>query len=80
MKKTIVKRIALTLGIAFILAIAFLTIQFFVRQISMPVAIIGAVILFILISSLPICFFLIDEISKKRKAKYKQSGNKTDKM
>lgn len=77
MKNANIKRIALTLGIAFVSAFTFFLFQLFIRQVSMPVAIIAAGILFVLIGSLPICFFLADKLTEKRDRKDK-IHNKTD--
>ena len=72
MKKSNVKRIALTLGIAFVLAITFFFVQCFVREVSLYISLIGAGILFVLIGSLPIWFFLVDKLIEKRNRKDKR--------
>lgn len=79
MKNSNIKRIALTLGIALAAAIAFFAFQFFIRQASIPMAIIGAGILFVLISCLPICFFAADKFTERRERKSKGAESEADK-
>ena len=65
-----IKRIAMTLGIAFVFAIAFFFVQYFIREVSLHISLIGAVILFVLIGSLPIWFLLVDKLIEKRNKKH----------
>ena len=66
MKNANIKRIFLTLGIAFVFAIAFFCVQYVVREVSLQISLIGAIILFVLISILPIFFLLADKIKERR--------------
>ena len=75
MKKSNVKIIALTLGIALVFAIAFFFVQYFIREVSLQISLIGGGSLFVLIGIAPICFYLIDKHIEKRDRK----GNKCNK-
>ena len=78
MKKNNAKRTALTLGIALVSAIAFF-LQCFIGEASLHISLIGAGILFALVSGTPLCFFLADKLIEKRNIKDKKQNNKIDK-
>lgn len=54
------KRIAFTFCIAVCTAISFFALQYFVKQTSLPTAAIGAIVLFVILVSLPILFYIVD--------------------
>ena len=69
MKINHIKRWALTLGIAFVVAIVFFFVQHVIRDASLHISLIGAGVLFALTGSSPIWFFLGDRLTEKRNGK-----------